>query len=113
MATRKELCNIKGINEAKVDKIVEAARKIEKSVFITGNEVVEKRKNIVKITTGSPLLDNLLGGGIESMAITEAFGEFRTGKTQLAHTLCVTCQLPKEKGGGNGKVIYIDTENTL
>ena len=47
------------------------------------------------------------------MAITEAFGEFRTGKTQLAHTLCVTSQLPKDRGGGNGKVIYIDTEGTL
>ena len=47
------------------------------------------------------------------MSITEAFGEFRTGKTQLAHTLCVTTQLPKEKGGGNGQVIYIDTEGTF
>ena len=47
------------------------------------------------------------------MAITEVFGEFRTGKTQLAHTLCVTAQLSKEDGGGAGKVAYIDTENTL
>lgn len=113
MATRKELCNIKGFNEAKVDKVQEIARKIENANFISGNEVVEKRKNIVRITTGSPQLDQCLGGGIESMAITEAFGEFRTGKTQLAHTLCVTSQLPREKGGGNGKVIYIDTEGTL
>jgi len=30
----------------------------------------------------------LMGGGIESMAITEVFGEFRTGKTQISHTLC-------------------------
>ena len=50
---------------------------------------------MIKITTGSPVLDQLLGGGIETMSITEAFGEFRTGKTQLAHTLCVTTQLPK------------------
>lgn len=49
----------------------------------------------MRITTGSTVLDELLGGGIETMAITEAFGEFRTGKTQLAHTLCVTTQLPK------------------
>ena len=80
---------------------------------MTGNELAQKRKNIIKITTGSSSLDELLGGGIESMSITEAFGEFRTGKTQLAHTLCVTTQLPKEKGGGNGKVIYIDTEGTF
>lgn len=54
-----------------------------------------------------------LGGGIETKSITEAFGEFRCGKTQLCHTLCVTSQLPTEMGGGNGKVAYIDTEGTL
>ena len=47
------------------------------------------------------------------MAITEAFGEFRTGKTQLSHTLCVTAQLPRAQGGGQGKVLFIDTENTF
>ena len=47
------------------------------------------------------------------MSITEAFGEFRTGKTQLCHTIAVTAQLPREKGGGNGNVIYIDTEGTF
>ena len=52
-------------------------------------------------------------GGIESQSITEAFGEFRTGKTQLSHTLCVTAQLPRSQGGGEGKVLYIDTENTF
>ena len=52
-------------------------------------------------------------GGIESMALTEAFGEFRAGKTQLSHTLCVTAQMPVENGGGCGKVAFIDTENTL
>ncbi len=47
------------------------------------------------------------------MSITEAFGQFRTGKTQLAHTLCVTAQMPTDKQGGNGKVIFIDTQSTL
>lgn len=51
---------------------------------------------MIKITTGSSELDSLLGGGIETMSITEIFGEFRTGKTQLAHTLCVTAQLPTD-----------------
>jgi RecA/RadA recombinase len=53
----------------------------------------EKRRGIVKITTGSSALDGILGGGIESSSITELFGEFRTGKTQLCHTLCVTSQV--------------------
>lgn len=52
----------------------------------------------------------ILGGGVESKSITEVYGEFRTGKSQLCHTLAVTSQLPKEMGGGNGKAVYIDTE---
>lgn len=83
------------------------------SGFITGSEFLQKRKEVIKITTGSKDLDALLGGGLETLSITEVFGEFRTGKTQLAHTLCVTSQLPLEAGGGNGKVAYIDTEGTF
>ena len=45
------------------------------------NNILEKRKNLIKITTGSEKLNELLGGGVESLAITELFGEFRTGKT--------------------------------
>jgi meiotic recombination protein DMC1 len=67
----------------------------------------------VKLTTGCKSLDELLQGGIESQSITEVFGEFRTGKTQLCHTLCVTAQLPTEQGGGNGKALFIDTEGTF
>lgn len=52
-------------------------------------------------------------GGIETGSLTEIFGEFRTGKTQLCHTLCVTCQLPLDQGGGEGKALYIDTEGTF
>lgn len=76
-------------------------------------DILEKRKKIRKISTGSPSFDQLLQGGIESQSITEAFGEFRCGKTQLALTLCVTAQLPRSQGGGQGKVLYIDTENTF
>lgn len=113
MATKKELLNIKGVSEQKIEKMIEAAQKIEQLGFAKASDVLVKRENIRKITTGSSNLDKLLEGGIESMAITEVFGEFRTGKTQLSHTLCVTAQLPKEQGGGHGKVIYIDTENTF
>ena len=113
MVTKKEMLSIKGITEAKAEKIVEAAAKIEKLAFCSGLDVLEKRKKVRKISTGSPSLDMLLQGGIESMSITEAFGEFRTGKTQLAHTLAVTAQLPRAQGGGQGKVLYIDTEGTF
>ena len=52
-------------------------------------------------------------GGVETGSITELFGEFRTGKSQLCHTLCVTCQLPLDQGGGEGKALYIDTEGSF
>jgi len=113
MRTKKDLCAIKGISEAKVEKIVEAAAKIHSCSFITGGAYLQKRKEVIKLTTGSKALDDLLGGGIESMSITEVFGEFRTGKTQLCHTLAVTAQLPRHLGGGNGKVAFIDTEGTF
>eukprot|EP00760_Papus_ankaliazontas_P020207 PhM_4_TR18247/c0_g1_i1/m.80384/K10872/DMC1; meiotic recombination protein DMC1 len=113
MQCKRDLVNIKGLSEAKVDKIVETARKISFAGFVSAKECLSRRKQVTKITTGSTALDTLLGGGVESMSITEAFGEFRTGKTQIAHTLCVTSQLPKSMGGGNGKVAFIDTESTF
>nr|POE45113.1 meiotic recombination protein dmc1 like [Quercus suber] len=113
MHTKKHLTGIKGLSEAKVDKICEAAEKIVNYGYITGSDALLKRKAVVRITTGSQALDELLGGGIETMAITESFGEFRSGKTQLAHTLCVSTQLPTHMRGGNGKVAYIDTEGTF
>ncbi|XP_016161466.1 PREDICTED: meiotic recombination protein DMC1/LIM15 homolog isoform X3 [Ficedula albicollis] len=88
MTTKRALCNVKGLSEAKVDKIKEAANKLLEPGFLTAFEYSEKRKMVFHISTGSQEFDKLLGGGIESMAITEAFGEFRTGKTQLSHTLC-------------------------
>uniref|UniRef100_A0A7N6B9B8 Meiotic recombination protein n=1 Tax=Anabas testudineus TaxID=64144 RepID=A0A7N6B9B8_ANATE len=98
MTTRKALSNIKGLSEAKVEKIKEAAGKMLNVGFQTAFEYSARRKQVFHITSGSQEFDKLLGGGVESMAITEAFGEFRTGKTQLSHTLCVTAQLPGENG---------------
>jgi DNA repair protein RAD51 len=81
--------------------------------FQTSDIFLQKRLNLTYLSTGSKELDKLLGGGIETGSITEIFGEFRTGKTQICHTLCVTCQLSKEQGGGEGKALYIDTEGTF
>ncbi|XP_026273975.1 meiotic recombination protein DMC1/LIM15 homolog [Frankliniella occidentalis] len=112
MTTRRRLAAIKGFSEAKVDKIKEACAKIDQHSFMTALQVSDKRREVFKITTGSKEFDKLLGGGMESMAITEAFGEFRTGKTQLSHTLCVTAQMPGVNYSG-GKVIFLDTEHTF
>ncbi|KAA8499085.1 Meiotic recombination protein DMC1/LIM15-like [Porphyridium purpureum] len=113
MCMRKTLLCVKGLSEAKVDKIRDCCGKLVQTDFISGTQCREKRKGVYYISTGSSALDSIIGGGIESASITEAFGEFRCGKTQLSHTLCVTAQLPREAGGGNGKVAFIDTENTF
>lgn len=114
MTIKRRLIQIKGLSEAKIDKIKEVvANKLSPdSIFMTANEVSLQRRHIFKVQTGSQELDKLLGGGIESMAITEAFGEFRCGKTQISHTLCITCQLPTE-GYNGGKAMFVDTEHTF
>ena len=81
--------------------------------FTTATEMHARRSELISITTGSKQLDTLLAGGIETGSITEIFGEFRTGKSQICHTLAVTCQLPFDMGGGEGKCLYIDTEGTF
>nr|XP_058958962.1 meiotic recombination protein DMC1/LIM15 homolog [Pocillopora verrucosa] len=113
MTTRRKMCQIKGISEAKMEKIKEASAKLANAGFVTALEYSDMRKMVFRISSGSTELDKLLGGGIESMSITEVFGEFRTGKTQLSHTLCVSAQLPGANGYTGGKVIFIDTENTF
>ncbi|CAI2176665.1 4750_t:CDS:10 [Funneliformis geosporum] len=113
MTTRRNLCKIKGLSEAKVDKLKETASKLQSASFMTGTEYSQIRLKVMHISTGSKALDSLLGGGVPTMSITEAFGEFRTGKTQIAHTLCVVAQLPSNMGGTNGKAAFIDTEGTF
>ncbi|KAH9937316.1 LIM15/DMC1 [Fomitopsis serialis] len=113
MTTRRQLLKIKGMSEAKVEKIKEAAHKILGSSFATGLEVQDKRRRVIMISTGSKAVDTILGGGIMSQSISEVYGEYRTGKTQLAHTMSVIAQLPPDMGGASGKVAYIDTEGTF
>ena len=81
--------------------------------FVSASEIYRRRKAIERISTGSRNLDDLLAGGIETQAVTEFYGEFGSGKTQICHTLCVTTQMPKELNGVEGTVVYIDTENTF
>ncbi len=112
MTSKRSLLKVKGLSEAKVDKIKESAARIQDAGFISALEYSLKRAVVFKLSTGCEELDKLLGGGVQSMSITEVFGEFRTGKTQLALTLCVTCQIP-DASGQTGKAAFIDTEGTF
>ncbi len=102
------------ISEAVAQKLINSARKLaDVGGFETGVEVRARRRLVSKIHTGSQSFDELMGGGIETNAITEFFGEFGSCKTQFAHQLCVNVQRAVEDGGLAGHAIYIDTENTF
>ncbi|NLV27440.1 MAG: DNA repair and recombination protein RadA [Methanomicrobiales archaeon] len=81
--------------------------------FKTGTDVFEQRLKVKKLKTLVPEVDELLGGGFETQAITEMYGEFGSGKSQIVHQMAVNVQLPEELGGLGGSVIYVDTENTF
>ena len=112
-ASSGEISSLCEIGEATAEKIIAAARSKLDMGFKTAEEALEKRKIIGKITTGSKSLDDLLGGGVETQAITEMHGSFGSSKTQLGFQLAVNVQLPKEKGGLNGRCLFIDSEATF
>ena len=112
MATAKELEQA-GISKTNAEKLIRKARSCMPLQFIRGDELVKMRRNVLRLTTGSSMLDKLLGGGIESQSITEFYGEYGSGKSQICHQLCVNVQLPPEDGGLGGAALYIDTENTF
>jgi len=108
------LSEVAGVGEAVARKAIQAARKMMDLGFQDGIEFAKKREEVKNITTGSKNLDNLLGGrGVETKAITEAYGAYGSGKTQLGLCLAVNVQLPLDKGGANGKAVFIDTEGTF
>ena len=109
VASPGQLVDSVGVSEAVARKIINAARDNMSMGFETGVEVMEKRKNVIKITSGSPNFDTLMGGGFETGAITECFGEFGSGKTQIGHILAVRVL----KMDPEAHIVYIDTENTF
>jgi DNA repair protein RadA len=113
VASIKELSQLEGISDATANKLTSLARDSLDIGFESADKILERRATAQKITTGSKELDTLLGGGIETQGITEFFGKYGSGKSQVAFQLCVNVQLPKDKGGLDGKVLFIDTENTF
>ncbi len=112
-AVPSELAAAAEIGEATAKKIINAARNKLKMDFTDGLELAEKASEIKKLTTGSKALDSLLGGGLETQAITECYGAYGSGKSQLAFQLAINVQLPEDVGGLNGGAVWIDTEGTF
>jgi DNA repair protein RadA len=93
-------------------KLLRDSKVLEKE-FVTADAALEKRRSMLRCSTGSSTLDELLLGGIETQAVTEFYGEFGSGKSQICHTLCAIARQPVESGGLDGSTIYIDTEGTF
>lgn len=108
-----ELSTIAEIGEGQATKIINSVREMLDIGYETADKILEKRTTVAKISTGSSSLDNLLGGGVETQAITEAYGAFGSGKSQLGFQLACAVQLPKDKGGLDGACLFIDTEHTF
>ena len=114
VASPSDVAEAAEIGKATAEKIIgEARRHADVGQFESGTTLLERRKKLGRVTTNSKALDELLGGGVETQAITEFSGEFGTGKTQLAHQIAVDIQLPPEQGGLSSEVVYIDTESTF
>ncbi len=115
VASPDEICEISGISDAIALKIISAAKERAQDLvrWYRGLEIMERRQNLPRVTTGSKELDDMIGGGLEAGSITEFYGEFGSGKSQICHQLAVNVQLPPEKGGMEGKVLWIDTEATF
>ncbi len=108
------LAEMAGVGEAVARKAIQAARNMMKLGFVSGDEFAKKREDVGYITTGSESFNELLGGkGVETRSMTEAYGAFGSGKTQLGLTLAVNVQRPKDQGGIGGKAVFIDTEGTF
>jgi len=113
MTPKSTLTDDVGLGDKTADKAIKTAQDVEKMGFTPADVIWEKRRALNKLTSGSQSLDDLVGGGFEPGALTEIYGEYRTGKTQIAHQLCVNVQLTHEQGGLEGNALYIDSEGTF
>ena len=114
VASPGELSNTADVGESTAHDIIQAAREAaDIGGFETGTQVLERRERIGKLEWLVPEIDEMLGGGVETQSITEVYGEFGAGKSQVTHQLSVNVQLPQEAGGLHGSVIFIDTEDTF
>ncbi len=102
-----------GISEKQAAKIIAQARDSISIAFIPADELIKMRQNVLRLSTGSKTINELLGGGLETQTITEFYGQYGVGKSILCHQLCVNVQRPIDQGGLDGGALYLDTEQTF
>jgi len=108
-----DLGELADLGEKKSQGIITEARKHLDIGFETGKDRLQQRNQMKRIKTSSENLDEILGGGVETQAITEFYGEYGSAKTQISHQLATNVQLPEEEGGLDRQAIYLDTEDTF
>lgn len=113
VATPGQIVEATGMGEATAKKIIAMARNSLQMGFESGEDLLKKRESVLRIETPSEEFNKLLGGGFETGAITECFGQYGSSKTQIAHQLAVSVQKMKDEKGNPGIAVYIDTENTF
>lgn len=113
VATPGEIVGATEMSEATAKKVIAIARSNMELEFASGDEIMQRRERMIKISTGCSNIDVLMGGGFETGAITECYGQYGSGKSQLGHLLAVRTQLPRDQGGAEGVSVYIDTEGTF
>ncbi|NEU58136.1 DNA repair and recombination protein RadA [Halorussus sp. MSC15.2] len=114
VASPGELSNTADVGESNAADIIRAARdEADVGSFETGAEVLKRRADIGKSSWNVPAVDEMLGGGVETQSITEVYGEFGAGKSQVTHQLSVNAQLPRDHGGLEGGVLFVDSEDTF
>ena len=113
VATPSELVELVGMGDAVAKKLINIARNKVDMGFESGEDLLKRREQIIKITTGVKAFNDLMGGGFETGCITECFGEFGASKSQIAHAMAINVQLPKDQGGAEGMAVFIDGEGTF
>ncbi|MCX9015144.1 MAG: helix-hairpin-helix domain-containing protein, partial [Candidatus Methanoperedens sp.] len=93
VASPSELAGFAEIGESTASKIINAAREAaDVGGFETGDLVLERRKLVGKLSFGVGSFNELMGGGVETQSITEFYGEFGSGKTQVVQQMAVNVQ---------------------
>jgi DNA repair protein RadA len=114
VASAGDMANTADIGDSTASDIIQAAREAaDVGGFESGSQVLERRQQIGKLSWQIDEVDDLLNGGLETQSITEVYGEFGSGKSQVTHQMCVNVQLPEEHGGLNGGAVFVDSEDTF
>ncbi len=99
----KTLADACDIGEATAIKIIVAAKKAaEVGGFESGDVILERRRNLSRLTTSSKAFDELLGNGLESQSIVEFFGSSEAARPRCASSWRSTPPCPRRRGGWTG-----------